>query len=123
MQAWSGWSGTSAPAVKVAPTWDEWRACQRRIERPRESVSFSERELARLSFMRWLYQRGRLAPAWSDNVYERGDFPAFTGPPATKWTRRQSSRRGIAWRRFSECRAQCAHGQVGGAPCDLWQDA
>jgi hypothetical protein len=32
---------------------------------------FSERELARLSFVRWLYQRGRLDlfdPARNDNV-------------------------------------------------------
>jgi hypothetical protein len=75
MQAWIGWTATSAPAGITAPTWDEWCARQRCIphrERhqhgPRqESSPFSERELERLSFVRWLFQSGRLDPAQNDN--------------------------------------------------------
>jgi hypothetical protein len=71
MQAWRGWTTTSAPAITAAPTWDGWRAFQRRLLRraqpavgpTEESCPFSARELARLSFARWLYQRGRLDPA------------------------------------------------------------
>jgi hypothetical protein len=72
MQAWRGWRATSASAA--APTWDDWRACQRRLlpcaqREPgadEESSPFSDRELARLSFTRWLYQRGHLDPAQRD---------------------------------------------------------
>lgn len=69
MRAWMGWSVTSAGMAGVtAPTWEAWRAQQRRALRSeqhrlvREQVRgpFNERELARLSFVRWLYQRGRL---------------------------------------------------------------
>ncbi len=78
MQAWMGWAATSASAsaVKTVPTWEEWCARQRRIlsseQRQQacqqESMPFSDRELARLSFVRWLYQTGRLDPAQNDNV-------------------------------------------------------
>jgi hypothetical protein len=64
MPAWMGWMATSAPAVKAAPTWDEWCVRQQRIlgsgKHQQENSSFSERELARLAFVRWLYQRSCL---------------------------------------------------------------
>jgi len=72
MQAWRGWTATSESAT--APTWDDWRACQRRLlpcaQREQgseeESSPFSDREVARLLFARWLYQRGRLDPELRD---------------------------------------------------------
>jgi|GEM_PF-867564 len=74
MQVWSGWRVTSVSAATAAPTWDDWRAYQRRLlccaqrelGSAEESSPFSDRELARLSFARWLYQRGRLDPAQHD---------------------------------------------------------
>ena len=74
MQAWRGWMATSASAATAAPTWDDWcvsqqrvlRRTQRQPGRMEESSPFSDRELARLSFTRWLYQRGRLDPAQHD---------------------------------------------------------
>jgi hypothetical protein len=74
MQAWMGWRATAASAATAAPTWDDWRASQQRLLRrsqgdlapDEESSPFSNRELARLSFARWLYQRGRLDPAQRD---------------------------------------------------------
>jgi hypothetical protein len=75
MQVWRGWRATLASAVTAAPTWDDWCACQQRLLRcalrepkPKEESSpFSDRELARLSFARWLYQRGRLDLAQHDH--------------------------------------------------------
>ena len=69
MQAWRGWTAIAAP------TWDDWCAhqqCNLRGEKYQqaclqESIPFNERELARLSFVRWLYQRGRLDPARNNN--------------------------------------------------------
>jgi hypothetical protein len=74
MHAWTGWMAASQTAGKTAPTWDEWCAGQRRLlgskQRPpscqHENSPFSERELAHLSFVRWLYQTGRLDPAQHD---------------------------------------------------------
>jgi hypothetical protein len=40
---------------------------QRQPARQHASLPFSDREVARLSFMRWLYQTGRLDPAQNDN--------------------------------------------------------
>jgi hypothetical protein len=62
------------------PTWEEWCAGQRRTlrreehqpTRQQESPLFSERELARLLFERWLYQRRHpdaLDPARTDTVW------------------------------------------------------
>jgi hypothetical protein len=59
----------------AAPTWEAWRAQQRcllRSEqhwrvRQQESIRFSQPELARLAFMRWLYQTGRFDPREHDN--------------------------------------------------------
>jgi hypothetical protein len=70
MPAWRGWAARSALAVTPAPTWDEWCVRQQRIlgsgkhqqACQQESSLFSERELARLAFVRWLYQRGCLDP-------------------------------------------------------------
>jgi hypothetical protein len=46
-------------ATKSRLTWDEWCALQRRhmgLEQRRQAgIPFSDRELARLSFVRWLY--------------------------------------------------------------------
>jgi hypothetical protein len=74
-----GWTATWAPTGITAPTWDEWCARQRRLLRGKEHrrgpgqecSPFSGRELARLSFVRWLYQRGHLDPldpALNDNA-------------------------------------------------------
>jgi hypothetical protein len=76
MRAWRGWTATSASAGTAgtggttAPTWEAWRAQQRRLlrseqhwrVRQQESSPFSDRELARLSFVRWLHHTGRLDP-------------------------------------------------------------
>jgi hypothetical protein len=71
MPAWRGWTATSAPGVITAPTWEEWCVRQRRVlgceRHQQESISLGERELARLSFVRWLYQTGRLDPREHDN--------------------------------------------------------
>jgi hypothetical protein len=75
MDTWTGWTAASETAAKTASTWDEWCACQRRLlgsekrqqARQHEGMPFSDRELARLSFVRWLYQTGRLDPAQNDN--------------------------------------------------------
>jgi hypothetical protein len=74
MQAWRGWRAASPSAITAAPTWNDWRACQeRRLRRTQpalgleeESSLFSDRERARLSFARWLYQRGHLDPTGHD---------------------------------------------------------
>ena len=82
MRAWKGWTATSAAGGNTAPTWDEWRAQQRRVlsreqlwrVHQQESSPFSARELAHLSFVRWLHQRGHLGlldprdPARNDTV-------------------------------------------------------
>ena len=74
MPVWRGWMATSATAIATAPSWDDWCACQQRLLRraqckpePEEQSSpFSDREQARLSFTRWLYQQGRLDLAQHD---------------------------------------------------------
>jgi hypothetical protein len=70
MPVWMGWKASLAPDVKTALTWDEWVARQqRRVKREQHGQAnepFSERELARLLFVRWLYQRGGLNSAWND---------------------------------------------------------
>ena len=70
MHVWTGWTAASESAVKTALTWEEWCACQRRLlgseQREQDGSPFSERELARLSFVRWLYQTDCLAPAHCD---------------------------------------------------------
>jgi hypothetical protein len=76
MRAWMGWTATSVSASTTAPTWDEWCARQRCLLRGekhqqeplQESNPFSGRELARLSFVRWLYQGDRFDPALNDNI-------------------------------------------------------
>jgi hypothetical protein len=75
MHDWRGWAAVSLTLAKSAPTWDEWRACQQhstgseKCEHARqyESSPFSDGELTRLSFVRWLYHTGRLDPAETDN--------------------------------------------------------
>jgi len=76
MQTWKSWSVASAIGGNPAPTWDEWCARLQRIwsgekrDRPnqQDNMPFGERELAHLSFVRWLYLRGLLAPAQTNNV-------------------------------------------------------
>jgi hypothetical protein len=64
MHAWNGWTATGARPAGKPLTWTEWRACQQRTvgdEQHRQAgLPFSERELARLAFVRWLAQTGRL---------------------------------------------------------------
>lgn len=79
MQAWNGWTA-AIPTMRATPatpttrafTWAEWRAWQQRTlpgdERCHEQVRFSDVELARLSFLRWLYQAGRLGQQGYGNV-------------------------------------------------------
>jgi hypothetical protein len=74
MHLWSGWTSPTAAAANAAPTWDEWRTAQQRLldgaqrrdSTQRVSHPFSARELARLSFLRWLHHTGRLTPAHND---------------------------------------------------------
>jgi hypothetical protein len=75
MQSWKSWSVASAIGGNLAPIWDEWCARLRRIRSgemrkqacQQNSVPFSQRELAHLSFIRWLYLRGCLEPAQTNN--------------------------------------------------------
>ena len=75
MQVWKGWTAADA-AAKPALTWLEWCSQNQRTlllnERHQvEGVPFSERELAHLSFARWLYQTGRLgSPAYDHSERE-----------------------------------------------------
>jgi len=59
MHTWEGWLPASEMANTFRLTWDEWCALQRRRmdleQRRQEGIPFSDRELARLSFVRWLY--------------------------------------------------------------------
>jgi hypothetical protein len=72
MQAWRGWTATGAAPTIRALTWAEWCARQQRTlwdeQRRKQGVPFTERELARLSFVRWLCQTGRLGPREPGNV-------------------------------------------------------
>ena len=76
MQPWKSWSVASAIGGNPAPTWDEWCAHLRRIQSgemgqqacQQDNMQFSQRELARLSFVRWLYLRGYLEPAQTNNA-------------------------------------------------------
>jgi hypothetical protein len=71
MHTWMGWTATSATALTSASTWEEWCAEQRRRlggearqhARQHDRLPFNDREVARLSFVRWLKQTGRLDPA------------------------------------------------------------
>ena len=66
MQAWKGWTATAGALPKA-----EWCARQqgalRDQQRRRQDAPFSARELTGLSFVRWLYQTGRLDPGEHDN--------------------------------------------------------
>jgi hypothetical protein len=70
MCEWQGWLLAAETAGASALAWDDWRAWQRRFldkaQRQHahqcERMPFSEPELARLSFVRWLHQSGRLDP-------------------------------------------------------------
>ena len=66
MQAWKGWMAKAVAPTAGPPTWAEWRARQqdalRNEQRRQQGMPFSEQGLARLSFVRWLCQTGRLDP-------------------------------------------------------------
>jgi len=62
VHTWEGWTAASGTTTKMACTWAEWCAWHQRAQQcQQERISFSDRELARLSFVRWLSQTGRLA--------------------------------------------------------------
>jgi hypothetical protein len=71
MQAWKGWMATAVAPTTGPLTWAEWCARQqgalRDEQRRQHGVPLSERELGRLSFVRWLCQTGRLDPEEHDN--------------------------------------------------------
>lgn len=58
-------AATHPPCGKPIATWDEWSAAQaQRITRRQRygDLPYSDRELARLAFLRWLYQTERIIP-------------------------------------------------------------
>jgi hypothetical protein len=65
-------AATPTTRTTRALTWAEWCAWQQRTlrdeERCHEGMRLTDRELARLSFVRWLYQTGGLGPRGLDNV-------------------------------------------------------
>jgi hypothetical protein len=73
MQVWKGWTATEGAPTSRALTWAEWCARQQGTlwdeQRQPQDGPFSERELARLSFVRWLCQTGRLDPREYDYNY------------------------------------------------------
>lgn len=72
MEAWKSMAVAAGRGVASALTWDQWCAYQARrvaAERPaRADLCFSERELARLSFLRWAHQTGRLDSAGESDL-------------------------------------------------------
>jgi len=82
-QAWRGWTAPADATARGALTWSEWCARQQRIarvaQRPEHESPFSGRELARLSFVRWLHHTGRLATAGRRNDETRDSEKAH--PP------------------------------------------
>jgi hypothetical protein len=68
MQAWKGW-GVAGSTTK-AFTWAEWCAVAQRTlrdeERGHDRMRFTDKELARLAFVRWRYQVGHLGPRNQD---------------------------------------------------------
>jgi hypothetical protein len=72
MRGWKGWTAAGeAPMINV-PSWDEWLTQLQRIwqaEYPvRHAVQFSEQEMARLRFLRWLHLTGRLDAQERDRI-------------------------------------------------------
>jgi len=73
MEIWKGWAAESETAARAALTWEEWCArLQRKLGRElppsahqRPGSSLSDRELAYLAFLRWLYHTGRIV---SDDI-------------------------------------------------------
>ena len=71
MHTWKGWAEETGSDAVVAPSWSEWSARMHRIatcdsqqhDRSRRDASFNQHELARLQFVRWLYDTGRLGSA------------------------------------------------------------
>ena len=72
MQVWKGWTAAGeAPMIK-APSWEEWLAQLQRVQQAeyhvRQDVQFSEQEMARLMFLRWLHLTGRLDAQERDRI-------------------------------------------------------
>ena len=69
MQVWRGWT-VPTPTMR-ALSWSEWCARQQGtlgdVQCRKQGVPFSEQQQARLAFLRWLYQTGRLDPREYDN--------------------------------------------------------
>lgn len=72
MEVWKGWMAASEPAKTSAFTWEQWVAHQaHRLASAKcssEGSPLSDRQLARLSFVRWLCHTGRLDPAGHNPV-------------------------------------------------------
>lgn len=76
MRTWRGWATMVETPTAQALTWSEWRARSERIQPDAQPVMephperplLTERELARLSFVRWLYESGRIGPRDYDSV-------------------------------------------------------
>jgi hypothetical protein len=64
MQVWKGWAAESDTAARAVLTWEDWCTRLRRElpppEHQRPGSSLNGRELARLAFLRWLYDTDRL---------------------------------------------------------------
>jgi hypothetical protein len=77
MQVWKGWTAAGETPMIKAPSWDEWlthqlqrvRQAEYHVEyHVRQDVQFSEHELARLMFLRWLHLTGRLDAQERDRI-------------------------------------------------------
>jgi hypothetical protein len=83
MKVWKGWTATASAPTMRALTWAEWCAWQGRTPRyepcRRQNEPFSDRELAYLSFLRWLCQTGHLDPQENDNVRTHIDLTHQNG--------------------------------------------
>lgn len=63
MKPWSGWSWSTTAAERHSHlTWQEWQEKQRwQTAAAQAAETFTEREEARLRFLRWYYAERRLA--------------------------------------------------------------
>jgi hypothetical protein len=81
---WPGWLGIAlANAAAYRLSWSEWCAHLQGIEGVEQvsphATPFSERELARLAFVRWLHHTGRLDPARGRTAAAQGAVGAKAG--------------------------------------------
>ena len=63
MQPWMGWTwSTTAAGRRSRLTWQDWQEKQRLLVATQQaSETFTDREEARLRFLRWCYVEQRLA--------------------------------------------------------------